>query len=352
MARRVVPGRVIAAVVVVVVVAAIVAIVVAASTSHSASVPHLPDSPPKTRLRIKNACEKEPIWIAHESGSGVGPDPQNLKIKPGEYHDFEVDDNLQSTRYWPKMRCDAEGNACLLGGSGGPGESCSGAYGCGPPVDTKFEATFGQTGKPCNTSAQEYKGCDWLDMSLVDGFTLPFKLQIWGDCAAKYANATKVSRVVDCSALSFDECPTSENMGAAGTSVDLQVRSPGNGSVVGCYSPCSKLSFRNWNNTLAMNHTPDDAVAKDYCCPTPPESPLACRAGPVVNTSFVKMVHRACPGVYGYSYDDGMGLTTCPAGTRYEVSFFCPDGLSSFASQKNNISAAHISGKQQESITI
>lgn len=222
-------------------------------------------------------------------------------------------------------------------------------------MDTKFEATFGQSGQPCDPSAREYAGCDWLDMSLVDGFTLPFKLQIWGDCKAKFANMTsRVSRVVDCSKLAFDQCPSSENMGAAGRGVDLRVHSPTSGSVVGCYSPCGKLSFRNWNNRLAMQHTPSDSVAKDYCCPTPPESPEACRRGPVVATNFVKMVHRFCPGVYGYSYDDGMGLTTCPAGSLYEVSFYCPAALSVSRSpaprieQETDTAVAQAAGKEED----
>mmetsp|Transcript_29312 Transcript_29312/g.63574 ORF Transcript_29312/g.63574 Transcript_29312/m.63574 type:complete len:125 (+) Transcript_29312:325-699(+) len=113
-------------------------------------------------------------------------------------------------------------------------------------------------------------------------------------------------------------------MGKAGSSVDLRVRNPKSGDVAGCYSPCGKLTFQNWNNTMAANHTPGDDVAKDYCCPTPPESPDACRAGPVPKTEFVNLVHKKCPGVYGYSYDDGMGLTTCTAGTKYEVTFYCP----------------------------
>ena len=33
-----------------------------------------------------------------------------------------------------------------------------------------------------------------------------------------------------------------------------------------------------------------------------------------------------CPGVYAYAYDDGMGLAQCPAGTVYDVTFYCPAG--------------------------
>ena len=38
-----------------------------------------------------------------------------------------------------------------------------------------------------------------------------------------------------------------------------------------------------------------------------------------------RVVHAVCPGVYGYAYDDGMGLAQCPAGTKYHVTFYCPE---------------------------
>ena len=49
-----------------------------------------------------------------------------------------------------------------------------------------------------------------------------------------------------------------------------------------------------------------------------------CSAGPVIKTDFVKAVHKLCPGVYAYAYDDGMGLAQCPAGVVYDVTFYCP----------------------------
>ena len=48
--------------------------------------------------------------------------------------------------------------------------------------------------------------------------------------------------------------------------------------------------------------------------------------GPVVDTKYVEAVHKLCPSVYAYAYDDGMGLAQCPAGTRYDVTFYCPAG--------------------------
>ena len=40
----------------------------------------------------------------------------------------------------------------------------------------------------------------------------------------------------------------------------------------------------------------------------------------------VKAVHKLCPSVYAYAYDDGVGLSQCPAGVGYDVTFYCPDG--------------------------
>jgi len=268
-----------------------------------------------TRLRITNGCGREPIWIAHEAGAGVGPDPQNIKIAQLESYDFTVPAGLSGTRYWPKLRCDARGNACRLGESGGPQQNCGSAAGCAPPVDTKFEGSFGLNGE------------DWVDISLVDGFTLPFKFEMFTQngkqCAAGDGDR-HVETVVDCSKLSFESCPTSEDLGIAGKDVDLAVRDPHTNQTVGCYSPCSKLTLNQWDNAEARGRTPWDEDVKEYCCPTPPESPEACRKGPVGKTNFVRAVHRGCPGVYGYAYDDGMGLLKCPDDTKYRVTFYCP----------------------------
>merc|ERR1719277_977685 len=65
--------------------------------------------------------------------------------------------------------------------------------------------------------------------------------------------------------------------------------------------------------------------------PTPPETPEMCRAGPIIHTTYLKEVHHRCPGVYGYAYDDGMGLLRCTPRTVYDLTFFCPDDETNFA---------------------
>lgn len=283
------------------------------------------------RLRIVNGCDKEPLWIAHEAASGAGPGPQNVRIGPKAKYDFITTNGLMATRYWPKMGCNEHGNNCALGGSGGPGEACvrpNGNYSlCAPPIDTKFEATFGQSGSPCDPSVPggtQMAGCDYVDVSLVDGFTLPFKLEIDGDCKATSTGVDKPVYVVDCSQLSFDFCPEAEHLEAAGVTTNLKAINPNTGKVSGCYAPCQKLLDTKWNNHLAEGRQAGDPQVAPYCCPTPPESPEACRAGPIKDTQFLAAVHTHCPGVYAYAYDDGNGLMRCSASSKYTLTLYCP----------------------------
>jgi len=262
------------------------------------------------------------MWIAHQVLGAVGPDPQNLKINPLESYDFTTFDgrrSLSGTRYWPKLWCDQHGNACGLGESGGPQESCSVQTGCAPSVDSKFEATFGEEG-----------GHDWVDVGLIDGFTLPFKLEMKGDCRPGVERQQVASHVIDCSGISFGDCPVAEDLGAAGSSVDLKVHHPETNEVVGCYSPCSKLTLGPWSPGGSTALSPADNRTAPYCCPTPPASPEACRAGPVGRTGYVQAVHRMCSGgVYGYAYDDGVGMLKCSPDTRYDITFYCPSHVES-----------------------
>jgi len=174
------------------------------------------------------------------------------------------------------------------------------------------------------------QGCDYVDMSLVDGWTLPFKFDVKGSCVSQKGITDALT--IDCSGLTFDMCPAQERLVAAdGMVVDLRAMNPHTGQVAGCYAPCMKLQDGKWlNNASKGRHVSDPAVAP-YCCPTPPETPEACRAGPIVQTEYLKTVHSKCPGVYGYAYDDGMGLLRCVPQSIYELTFFCPDATTSFA---------------------
>lgn len=104
--------------------------------------------------------------------------------------DYAVPQSVSATRFWPKYQCDNEGQNCAFGESGGPNLPCP-AAGCSPPIDTKFEATFGTD-----------QGLDWYNVSQVDGWTLPFEFSF--DCDSDSNNSADI----DCSRLTRSTCPT------------------------------------------------------------------------------------------------------------------------------------------------
>ena len=57
----------------------------------------------------------------------------------------------------------------------------------------------------------------------------------------------------------------------------------------------------------------------------------------------VGAIHHMCPGVYGYSYDDGMGLVTCQATSTYFFTVGCPSSGTAASAQvpKANATKRH-----------
>ncbi|CAE7732411.1 TLP1 [Symbiodinium pilosum] len=278
------------------------------------------------RLEIINGCPHETMWIAHLANVGIGPGPINHAIPPlgNMIFDETETDQLAGARYWPKMGCNKDGNNCLLGGSGGPGQHCNELKSdyslCQPPIDTKFEATWGKKGQPCNPADPgQMAGCDFIDMSLVDGFTLPFKLEIVsGQCTGQ---APQPVTSLDCSGLSVDKCPVDDDIGKGPT--NMQAINPKINKPIGCYAPCLKLIDTKWNNVQANGKSRNDPDVTKYCCTTPPENSGTCNAGPLPHTKYVQAVHQFCPGVYAFAYDDGQGLLRCSYG-QYRLTFMCP----------------------------
>jgi len=257
-----------------------------------------------SRLIVKNECA-ETLWIASMfRDQDRHMYPANVKLTPGEAFTYNIPSGrtVASTRFWPKMGCNPDGTNCRLGSSGGPGQDCP-RHGCAPPVDTKFEATF----HDFNTA----EPVDWFDTSGVDGYTLPYSLELDSNCPH--------GKSLDCSGLSLADCPTDEVLN--GQWHDLHVKYDGIEETVGCFSHCGKLTYTNWGNSPTW--APQHPMAQMYCCPTPPVSPLGCRLGPVESTKYVRLFREKCKGVYSYAYDDAVGLQTCPIGTTYTWTLYC-----------------------------
>lgn len=262
------------------------------------------------------------MWIAHIVAGAVGPDPQDVQISPGGSATFHTGLNgggLSATRFWPKMGCDQSGSNCSIGSSGGPGEGCvirvagqpDDYSHCAPPVDSKFEASFAVPGSSLY---------DTVDMSLVDGYSLPFKLETsGGSCTRQQAPFT----AMDCSALSLSHCPTTETLG--GKTVSLLAVDPKTGLQGGCFSPCMRLTDDKWNTDGVA---PDSEAAGPYCCAGAFGNPDQCNRSPsaILNSEYVQKVHSTCPAAYGYAYDDKTATIVCSTSTEYTVTFYCPTG--------------------------
>lgn len=286
-------------------------------------------APTEPRMRVVNGC-RDALWIFYTIGSGGGSmaAPTAVRLGGGEHYDYPIpDEGLASARFWAGYQCDESGQNCVIGQSSPP---CPAGIGCAPAVDSKFEGTFGCLASvpadQClvNPSApsQRLPHTDGWDTSMVDGYTLPFRVHVTGTCGRG-----PVNNEIDCSQIMMSQCPTEENLSTNGaypalTSVDLHVTHPTTHAMSGCLSDCARLTYAQWNSGTV--YQPGDPQASSYCCPTPPISPSACSSGPVASTLYTQLVHRACPQVYAYAYDDVTGNFTCDAGTHYEVTFYCP----------------------------
>jgi hypothetical protein len=281
-------------------------------------------TPPPTRLRITSNCA-QPIWIAHSDND---PDPQNIQLARGQSADYQIPaGGLSAVRYWPKTGCDSSGHNCAIGDSGeGGGKPCP-ATGCQAPLDSKFEATFAAVGAADQT---------WYNLSQVDGYTLPFKVQPFGTGVG-----TGSCIASDCSGLSLAGCPGDDDLSGGGAfpayaHEDLRVRDA-TGTVIACAAPCKKW---NYPAPYGLGQPENVDPGLHMCCPTPidPASGQcteangcmtsdACRAASdplsVVHTDYVSAIHAMCPSAYAYSYDDVNGLHACPSSTSFEVTF-CP----------------------------
>jgi hypothetical protein len=271
------------------------------------------------------------MWIFSEVGNngGVLNAASQILLQPGEIVNYPIpQQGLAATRFWPGMGCNDKGGDCQIGQSGGPttaGFTCPEGIGCAPPVDSKFEATFGCTLSDTSQCLNNPSGSgklgpnDYWDTSMVDGYTLPYTVKVQGNCPGGPSN-----NFIDCSGLQLEYCPVNVELQAL--SADLTLYHPLTNKPVGCLSPCSKLTNSQWQKSGWVTYPPFAPQAQDYCCPTPPVSVGQCRSGPGATNPYVDLIHSNCPQTYAYAYDDNVGNWNCPATVTYEVVFYCPFG--------------------------
>jgi len=305
-------------------------------------------------LRVINSCSTT-LWIEARYGSAGAPLPGQsstaTQVNPGSYVDYSIPETgLPGSRFWGKYGCDGQGRNCVIGDQmqywPNPPGGCP-TNGCTPPIDSLFEATWGcKPGQECNGA----NPTTWFDTSQVDGWTIPYKLTPNGDTSTCDCSGNGCGfSGVDASRLDLSRCPSGEDLSCNnqfpsvdvnGQTVSLEsvdLRYIVNNQVVGCMSPCKKL---NYGLPAGFGQSESSGATEWMCCPTPnPDNcqlsdgcvtSQECRSGPVVNTQYVADVHQMAPGVYSYSYDDGMGLHACAAGVVTYTMEFCPSGSSAY----------------------
>jgi len=113
-------------------------------------------------IKFVNNC-KFPIWVSPRSNpdsKSVIPTSDIRKVNPGNQVTYVINDAGWAGRFWPKAKCDNNGQNCGVGQSERP---CP-PQGCSPPAETLVEFYFGRKG---DTSAA---GENFYDVSLVDGY--------------------------------------------------------------------------------------------------------------------------------------------------------------------------------------
>jgi hypothetical protein len=285
-------------------------------------------------LTVKNNCSYT-IWVQQSKEHKLTDTPLIQKIEAGQSFDYAVDPKgILSTRFWPKWGCNAQGQECTWGqsrdGSGGPDDypPCP-AGGCHPAVDSLMEITWGCAYQdPANNPSCENKAAvTSYDGSLVDGYSLPFKITRSGDTADSCQD-------IDCSGLTLAACPTKEDLTHGNrdkttiypqhASVNLNVSNQG--TPTACFSPCGYMTSATAFGGKQLPSSDDQAIL--YCCPTPKDSPIfilspECNAGPVPKTQYVNLIHQKCPKTYGFAYDDLQGLYNCHVKTKFTLTY-CP----------------------------
>eukprot|EP01007_Sphenomonas_quadrangularis_P000791 NODE_163_length_1951_cov_119.767613_g121_i0.p1 GENE.NODE_163_length_1951_cov_119.767613_g121_i0~~NODE_163_length_1951_cov_119.767613_g121_i0.p1 ORF type:complete len:493 (-),score=50.59 NODE_163_length_1951_cov_119.767613_g121_i0:283-1761(-) len=283
-------------------------------------------------LRISNACD-EAIWVQEDFINHLPSSswPYIHKIAGNAYLDLSVPEGQSSLQWRPKLRCqDDRGFLCKIGESLGippPPPSPVPDGGMWPPLDSKLEITVDPTS---GGSVSHY------DLSQVDGWTLPYTLQVTGN-----TGTCNQEPIVNCSGLDLASCPIDEDLSNGNDSlpelksVDLRLKDA-NGTVIGCFSPCSILTHSEQNRGLKDKLSPpitgpEDSRAAPFCCPNPGSeywgNAAHCSEGPAPKSKYSQAIKASGCIAYTYAYDDHRSLGYCTGDVSIEMTFYCPKWL-------------------------
>jgi len=216
------------------------------------------------------------------AGSHVPDFPTGWEAKPNTKVSFKVPDDWKSGRIWGRRYCNFSKpgpTSCLDGGCNG-GLKCDPHSGTGVPPATVAEWTLQGSGFQ-----------DWYDVSVVDGFNLPMRIE-----------SNKGCHDASCPVNLIPNCPAP----LKGPFKDPK-------TPVGCKSACS----------ANLDHKPADSA---NCCSGSHNTPAKC---PSSGVAYYKYFKNSCPNSYVYAYDESShtALWTCDSKKKSDYTLtFCPSG--------------------------
>ncbi|KAJ7633609.1 Osmotin thaumatin-like protein [Mycena polygramma] len=229
-------------------------------------------------MTVYNACPFT-IWPALFTSAGGQPSQATGWVADSYTSvTFTVPSDWDG-RVWGRRDCDFSTNpgpnSCVDGGCNG-GLLCDVTTGTGVPPATLAEFNFNAD-------------VDWLDVSLVDGYNLPMRIDNNVGCS-----------VPSCPVDLGPNCPASQ-IGPYDSS----------GYPVGCKSACLV-------DALAGN-----AGDSPNCCSGSHDTAATCPPSGVTNYAYFK---DNCPDAYAYAFDESSGtaLWTCANKAAAYTITFCP----------------------------
>ncbi|KAJ7779684.1 Osmotin thaumatin-like protein [Mycena metata] len=230
-------------------------------------------------MTVHNACPFT-IWPAlFTSAGGVPSQPTGWEAPSLSSVTFSVPEDWNG-RIWGRRDCDFSTNAgaksCLDGGCSG-GLLCDVTNETAAPPFTLTEFTL------------DAGGSDFVDVSLVNGFNLPVRIDNTAGCGTP-------SCTVDLNA----NCPAAQKGPLDST-----------GAAVGCKSAC------------LIDQQAGNGENSPNCCTGTHDTPATCPPTGVTNFAYFK---GNCPNAIAYPYDEGSTtLWECSSSSKaaYTVTF-CP----------------------------
>lgn len=228
------------------------------------------------QLKFYNNCPFT-VWPGIQGNPGKAH-LENGGFELGQYQAREIyAPGDWAGRFWARTNCDGSGK-CETGDCGNKIQ-CNGAGGV-PPVSLA-EVTLKGAG-----------GLDYYDVSLVDGYNLPIKMEPTGGYTGSGGGQYDCKRA-GCNADLNEKCPN-----------ELAVKS--GDWTVACKSACAAFD------------------TDEYCCRGAHDTPETCKSQdwPV---NYPEIFKSACPDAYSYAYDDTTSTFTCRGNpeTNYDI-VFCP----------------------------